>query len=1760
MNTTYSRISILIALIICLLLVGSVYAAEQENMTPEITPDVTLDLTPEVTPDVTLEITTEISPDLKVPELLAADDLPVLAAAGDPLKANFTQNRTYGPAPLPVQFYDRSTGTPANWSWDFGDGATSGLKNPLHTYSTAGNYTVTLLVSDGVSSDTYEVTDSIRADTPVAPVAALSANKTSWSSPAAVQFYDRSTGYPTTWSWDFGDGATSTVKNPVHTYIATGNYTVTLTVTNDLGSDTITQAEYFHANDPAAPTAALSANKTAWSAPAVIQFYDRSTGFPTSWAWEFGDGATSTVRNPVHIYAATGNYTVTLTATNDLGSDTKTAAGYIIVSGSSAPVAALSANKTSWSAPAAIQFYDKSTGFPTSWAWDFGDGTNSTVKHPVHTYQTTGNYTVTLTTTNDLGSDTKTVIEYIKVSNSVAPVAVLSANKTAWSVPAAIQFYDKSTGYPTSWSWDFGDGVTSMVKNPVHTFTGTGNYTVILTVANDVGNNTIVQTDYIKTSLPVTPTASLSANKTSGSAPAAIQFYDRSSGFPTSWSWDFGDGSNSTVKNPVHTYMMAGNYTVSLTASNDVGNNRTIRVDYIRISGSSAPLPVPYIWASPASGAAPLAVHFMGSSEGSPLRWNWSFGDGEFSGEQNLNHTYLNPGLYSVSLTVEYPNGVNTTSQADMITVMAPENPVFANFTSDVTEGNFPLNVQFTDFSTGFPVSWNWSFGDGMFSEVQNPAYYYSATGNYTVNLTVTDAGGNTSSISRPAYIHVLPGIPLPILGAYNVSGPAPLTVGFVDNSMGSPTSWNWSFGDGDVSNEQNPVHTYLNPGLYLVSLTAENYYGVNTTIQADFITVTAPEEPVVANFTADVTEGPAPLAVNFTDNSTGSPVSWNWSFGDGTFADVQNPVHIFTANGNYTVSLVVSNGYSSDTLTEADYIITQPSGPAYDSVVRLNSMPTTMYQGEYYLVDIKVNNTGTKTWYGDPSNTNFVFMQGLGDASGDAARFNITHIPMLFENETVAPGESYDFFFYVHAPDTLGTYTPQYQVSTASGGVFGPVVNVPVNVIKNPFNPVLQPDGSKLYTTRFGNTTSGVSVDIVGPDVYIDTIHGSSFTDPRYLINPTLKSGVFNLELNESFSYANVSISYDPAKTATPSNLAIGYFNQTTGNYTFVPSTVDTVNHTVTARVTSADNPIMKGASVGAIDAVQYHALPANTQNEMGYINVSEDDQWTIYPPVDSYVTTPFGNGASFPPGNYTILTTGSYTSYYVQYIGCVNWVGADSNPDNTYGYYVNFANPAGGYKQVQRLRVSSGTLKVDHKGGPISVYHSHIVNGVCGSVGYRMYYGDGPALRDNETDFRAELNNDKFNATELGYDIAVTAYQAAAGCVLGQAGVKGGIIEMNPELVPGYSQHSHGAVSESPAYLVGQLACNVAFPEATLTRDFLADIYRGDPLAVAIDAVGIGSLSKVHAVLGSSSFVPAFVNRFPNTVHGADVLVSGLSKEKILLSAEDQQILAFVRNSHGDAFVDDLLSRGYTEAQVVQLAKKGVKLGAMDNALTNSFFYVVKDKNGVITGVSRASEFMANTKATDELGGYLFRMSEAEDAGLAGSVNSWFIKVKGKYGEWVMKRTHAEGIPEDKLAYIIDPETKLVTGHGPDMIAVDSRVDSAKVLTMGESKNTVAKSMSLSDFEKYFTDARDTTGKPTSFNMDNILKYTPVDKRVIYNDATVTEKKLVIYINGPNSETIKTNLIKKLPDSLSLPYNTVYETIPYSGTINIEIIAQNV
>jgi PKD repeat protein len=271
--------------------------------------------------------------------------------------------------------------------------------------------------------------------------------------------------------------------------------------------------------------------------------------------------------------------------------------------------------------------------------------------------------------------------------------------------------------------------------------------------------------------------------------------------------------------------------------------------------------------------------------------------------------------------------------------------------------------VQFTDTSTNAPTSWAWDFGDGGTSTAKSPSHTYSAAGAYTVSLTATNSAGSNTA-TKTSYITVTapsPSAPVAAFSATPTSGTAPLTVQFTDTSTNAPTSWSWSFGDGGTSTAKSPSHTYSAAGTYTVSLTATNAGGSDTMTKAGYITVTAPSGEVTAEFSALPTRGSVPLSVRFTDASTGSPTSWLWDFGDQTSATSANPAHTYTSPGRRTVTLTVTAGGASNTMTRKGYIRIGPKDVssaswAFDPIVTVwDAGLVKGYPGDLYRPGLEV-------------------------------------------------------------------------------------------------------------------------------------------------------------------------------------------------------------------------------------------------------------------------------------------------------------------------------------------------------------------------------------------------------------------------------------------------------------------------------------------------------------------------------------------------------------------------------------------------------------------------------------------------------------------------------------------------------------------------------------------------------------------------------------------------------------------------------------
>lgn len=654
---------------------------------------------------------------------------------------------------------------------------------------------------------------------------------------------------------------------------------------------------------------------TEGDAPLSVQFTDKSLGIPTSWAWEFGDGGTSTEKNPLHVYEKPGVYTVSLTGKNIVSSKKETKKDYIhVFEPVKPPVADFSADPTEGVVPLTVTFTDLSTNDPETWSWLFGDGSTSTDRNPVYTYNTHGTYTVNLTVTNRAGISSKEKPEFIHAQPAVIPpVADFNANPTSGMVPLTVTFTDVSKNGPTAWKWTFGDGGSSVEQNPVYTYVNEGIYSVTLNCSNIAGSDEVTKPEFIHAQPSViTPVAKFIGEPRTGTAPLRVIFTDLSENEPTSWEWNFGDNQVSSEKNPVHNYEKAGKYTVSLTVKNSAGMDTLVEQNYIIVNEPVLP-PTAEFSGSPQEGKAPLTVTFLDQSKNNPKQWYWKFGDGTSSEERNPVHTYTSEGKYTVELTVSNEGGADTKIVPDYITVTPPGFPPDAQFRGFPTSGTSPLTVSFTDLSTGDPNKWQWDFGDGSVSSEKHPEHIYNVPGEYTVTLTVENPFGMSTEV-REKYIQVY-AKPVPLKASFMgepTSGKEPLTVQFTDLSVGNPETWIWNFGDDQTSEEKNPVHVYTKAGVYTVFLTVTRGEERSSEIRYQYITVLPAGKPPVPDFVASPTSGFVPLDVQFTDLSTDKPTAWRWDFGDGQTSFEQHPVHRYITPGSYTICLEASNEYGA--------------------------------------------------------------------------------------------------------------------------------------------------------------------------------------------------------------------------------------------------------------------------------------------------------------------------------------------------------------------------------------------------------------------------------------------------------------------------------------------------------------------------------------------------------------------------------------------------------------------------------------------------------------------------------------------------------------------------------------------------------------------------------------------------------------------------------------------------------------------------------
>ncbi len=327
----------------------------------------------------------------------------------------------------------------------------------------------------------------------------FSASVVKGCSPLVVQFTDLSTGDATSWFWDFGNGTTSSLQNPVATYTAGGNYSVRLIIKNASGQNYEQKNNYITVYTTPEAGFYISSGDSG-CAPLQTAFKDSSNSLNTTistWLWDFDDGTSSTLQNPLHTYSSTGRYNVLLTIQTTEGCTDKQIRNRAVITGNK-PVAAFSATPLNGCASAFRNFQNKSSGNITASAWTFGDGGISYDKNPQYHYQDTGIFSVKLKVSDNGCEDSIIIPKYVRVDGPVAKFLT----RINCDDRFALYFYDRSID-GLSRQWDFGDNTTSVDPSPIHNYASRGIYITSLIIKGAACADTAKDTIHIKATTPV---------------------------------------------------------------------------------------------------------------------------------------------------------------------------------------------------------------------------------------------------------------------------------------------------------------------------------------------------------------------------------------------------------------------------------------------------------------------------------------------------------------------------------------------------------------------------------------------------------------------------------------------------------------------------------------------------------------------------------------------------------------------------------------------------------------------------------------------------------------------------------------------------------------------------------------------------------------------------------------------------------------------------------------------------------------------------------------------------------------------------------------------------------------------------------------------------------------------------------------------------------------------------------------------------------
>ncbi len=698
------------------------------------------------------------------------------------------------------------------------------------------------------------------------------------------------------YSWNFGDGSTSTESNPTHIYVEPGTYTVCLII-ETTGGCTDYKCEVIIVGEGIY----CASNFVHAVIGLLAHFYESAESGPgevTSYLWNFGDGTTSDAPNPEHTYATEGTYEVCLTIYTADGCSDMQCYAITIIEGATECEAAFEFTTDGLTAT----FTDVSMADVASYQWTFGDGTESDSEHPTHTYTEAGTYTVCLIITT-VDECTAYVCMPIEVNLGGGDCTV---NFDTELDGTTVYFNSNTTPGPgdvTAYAWNFGDGTFGDGENPTHHYAEPGVYTVCVTVYfYDGCVAEYCHEIFVGDVLECTATFEIIAIDSGN-----IHFLGTvdPSADEVTYTWNFGDGTSYTettagaASDPWHYYTVSGVYVVCLTIETGAGCVDEFCSEIV-VEGA-VDCASHFEWS-----ADGLDVHFYETATGDVVTYLWHFGDGDISDDANPTHHYDSAGIYVVCLTIT----TATCSAEYCYTIEITE--MEGDCEADFEFSKVGLFVSFFETADGGGAditSYHWTFGDGATSDDPYPMHTYAEAGTYLVCLTIVTNDGCTSTYCHEVSVEEGGGGDCEasfILTSLELTADG-WVAHFENTSVAGADiiSVIWYFGDGTTATTYDAEHVYLIPGedfiVCVVITTADGC--VSEWCDVIFVGGDTGDCESDFNWEDDA------LTVVFNEDADGAGadiVSYIWSFGDGTIGYGADATHTYDMGGEYEVCLTI--------------------------------------------------------------------------------------------------------------------------------------------------------------------------------------------------------------------------------------------------------------------------------------------------------------------------------------------------------------------------------------------------------------------------------------------------------------------------------------------------------------------------------------------------------------------------------------------------------------------------------------------------------------------------------------------------------------------------------------------------------------------------------------------------------------------------------------------------------------------------------------